>query len=423
MNILLLGSGGREHAFAWKLTQSPLCEQLYIAPGNAGTAQHGVNVAIEADDFEGLKKFVLKNKIQMVVVGPEVPLVNGIYDFFANNKKLQNIPVIGPSQAGAELEGSKSFAKEFMKQFEIPTASHCTVNQENVEDGIIHIVSGKLPVVLKADGLAAGKGVVIINDFVEATQMLRDIINGKFGEAGKKVVVEEFLKGMEFSVFALTDGENYVLLPVAKDYKRIGEGDTGLNTGGMGAVSPVPFVDDALMQKVEERIIRPTIYGIKKRGMVYKGFIFFGLIAVDGEPYVIEYNCRMGDPEAEVVLPRLKNDLVELFQATHSGTLNIQNIEHDPRTTAAVMLVSNGYPEIYAKGKVMTGMEQVQSSLLFHAGTKTDGEQILTNGGRVMAVTSYGDTIQEAISSSNKNAEIVDFEGKKYRTDIGFDLV
>jgi len=422
MNILLLGNGGREHAFAWKLAESPSCEQLYIAPGNAGTAQHGVNVPIEVDDFKGLKKFALKNNIKMLIVGPEVPLVKGIYDFFANDKKLQNILVIGPSEAGAQLEGSKSFAKEFMKQFEIPTAKHCTVTEENAEDGIIHIVSGQLPVVLKADGLAAGKGVVIMNDFVEATQMLRDILEGKFGEAGKTVVVEEFLDGMEFSVFALTDGENYALLPVAKDYKRIGEGDTGLNTGGMGAVSPVPFVDDALMQKVEERIIKPTIYGIKKRGMTYKGFIFFGLIVVKDEPYVIEYNCRMGDPEAEVVLPRLKNDLVQLFQSVHDGTLSIQNIEHDPRTAAAVMLVSQGYPEVYTKGKVMTGMSEVQSSLLFHAGTKTEGEQTLTNGGRVMAVTSYGDMIKEAIETSNKNAEVIDFEGKNYRKDIGFDL-
>jgi len=422
MNILLIGGGGREHAFAWKLTQSSKCNQLYIAPGNAGTAQHGVNVDIAVDDFEGMKKFALKNQVEMIVVGPELPLVKGIYDFFAEHKKTKHIKVIGPSKAGAELEGSKVFAKKFMEQFEIPTAKYCEVTNENAEDGVVYIATQKTPIVLKADGLAAGKGVLIINDIVEATQVLREILDGKFGEAGNRVVVEEFLDGIEFSVFALTDGEHYALLPVAKDYKRIGEGDTGLNTGGMGAVSPVPFVDDALMQKVEERIIKPTIQGIKKRGMSYKGFIFFGLIAVKGEPYVIEYNCRMGDPETEVVLPRLENDLVELFEATHDGTLNIQNIKHDPRTAATVMLVSGGYPEAYAKGKRITGIEAVQDSLVFHAGTKEENGELLTNGGRVIAITSYGDTMVEALAFSNKNAEVIDFEGKNYRKDIGFDL-
>jgi len=422
MNILLIGGGGREHAFAWKLTQSSKCNQLYIAPGNAGTAQHGVNVDIAVDDFEGMKKFALKNQVEMIVVGPELPLVKGIYDFFAEHKKTKHIKVIGPSKAGAELEGSKVFAKKFMEQFEIPTAKYCEVTNENAEDGVVYIATQKTPIVLKADGLAAGKGVLIINDIVEATQVLREILDGKFGEAGNRVVVEEFLDGIEFSVFALTDGEHYALLPVAKDYKRIGEGDTGLNTGGMGAVSPVPFVDDALMQKVEERIIKPTIQGIKKRGMSYKGFIFFGLIAVKGEPYVIEYNCRMGDPETEVVLPRLENDLVELFEATHDGTLNIQNIKHDPRTATAVMLVSGGYPEAYAKGKRITGIEAVQDSLVFHAGTKEENGELLTNGGRVIAITSYGDTMVEALAFSNKNAEVIDFEGKNYRKDIGFDL-
>ena len=422
MNILLIGGGGREHAFAWKLTQSSKCNQLYIAPGNAGTAQHGVNVDIAVDDFEGMKKFALKNQVEMIVVGPELPLVKGIYDFFAEHKKTKHIKVIGPSKAGAELEGSKVFAKKFMEQFEIPTAKYCEVTNENAEDGVVYIATQKTPIVLKADGLAAGKGVLIINDIVEATQVLREILDGKFGEAGNRVVVEEFLDGIEFSVFTLTDGEHYALLPVAKDYKRIGEGDTGLNTGGMGAVSPVPFVDDALMQKVEERIIKPTIQGIKKRGMSYKGFIFFGLIAVKGEPYVIEYNCRMGDPETEVVLPRLENDLVELFEATHDGTLNIQNIKHDPRTATAVMLVSGGYPEAYAKGKRITGIEAVQDSLVFHAGTKEENGELLTNGGRVIAITSYGDTMVEALAFSNKNAEVIDFEGKNYRKDIGFDL-
>ena len=422
MNILLIGGGGREHAFAWKLTQSSKCNQLYIAPGNAGTAQHGVNVDIAVDDFEGMKKFALKNQVEMIVVGPELPLVKGIYDFFAEHKKTKHIKVIGPSKAGAELEGSKVFAKKFMEQFEIPTAKYCEVTNENAEDGVVYIATQKTPIVLKADGLAAGKGVLIINDIVEATQVLREILDGKFGEAGNRVVVEEFLDGIEFSVFTLTDGEHYALLPVAKDYKRIGEGDTGLNTGGMGAISPVPFVDDVLMQKVEERIIKPTIQGIKKRGMSYKGFIFFGLIAVKGEPYVIEYNCRMGDPETEVVLPRLENDLVELFEATHDGTLNIQNIKHDPRTAATVMLVSGGYPEAYAKGKRITGIEAVQDSLVFHAGTKEENGELLTNGGRVIAITSYGDTMVEALAFSNKNAEVIDFEGKNYRKDIGFDL-
>ncbi len=422
MNILLIGSGGREHAFAWKLTQSASCTQLYIAPGNAGTAQHGVNVDIAVDDFEGMKKFALKNKVEMIVVGPEVPLVKGIYDFFTEHKKTKHIKVIGPSKAGAELEGSKAFAKKFMEQFEIPTAKYCEVTNENAEDGVVYIATQKTPIVLKADGLAAGKGVLIINDIVEATQVLREILDGKFGEAGNRVVVEEFLDGIEFSVFALTDGEHYALLPVAKDYKRIGEGDTGLNTGGMGAISPVPFVDNVLMQKVEERIIKPTIQGIKKREMTYKGFIFFGLIAVKGEPYVIEYNCRMGDPETEVVLPRLENDLVELLEAVHDGTLNIQNIKHDPRTAAAVMLVSGGYPEAYPKGKHITGTESTQNSLIFHAGTKEENGELLTNGGRVIAITSYGDTMQEALDISNKNAEVIDFEGKNYRKDIGFDL-
>jgi len=422
MNILLIGNGGREHAFAWKLVQSPLCSQLYIAPGNAGTAQHGVNVDIAVDDFEGMKKFALKNKVDMIVVGPEIPLVKGIYDFFTENKKTKHIKVIGPSKAGAELEGSKAFAKKFMEQFEIPTAKYCEVTDENAEDGVVYIATQKTPIVLKADGLAAGKGVLIINDIVEATQALREILDGKFGEAGSRVVVEEFLDGIEFSVFALTDGEHYALLPVAKDYKRIGEGDTGLNTGGMGAVSPVPFVDDVLMKKVEERIIKPTIQGIKKRRMDYKGFVFFGLIAVKGEPYVIEYNCRMGDPETEAVLPRLKNDLVELLNAVHDGTLNIQNMKHDPRTTTAVMLVSGGYPEAYAKGKQITGTEEVQDSLVFHAGTKEGNGKLVTNGGRVIAITSYGNTMVDALALSNKNAEVIDFEGKNYRKDIGFDL-
>ncbi len=423
MNILLLGSGGREHTFAWKLTQSPICKQLYIAPGNAGTAQHGININISPEDFPALKKLTLEKDIQMLVVGPEAPLVKGVYDFFKNDEKLKNIIVIGPSAEAAQLEGSKAFAKKFMQKKNIPTAAYREFTLENIQEGIDYIARQKTPIVLKADGLAAGKGVLIINDITEAQAEFKAMLDGKFGAAGNKVVIEEFLDGIEFSVFALTDGKDYVLLPVAKDYKRIGEGDTGLNTGGMGAVSPVPFVDESLMQKVEERIVKPTIETLNESEMVYKGFVFFGLIRVNGEPYVIEYNCRMGDPETEVVLPRLKNDLVELFRAVETGELHKQIIEKDERIATTVMLVSGGYPEAYAKGKTMSGFEHVQDSILFHAGTKADGDKVLTNGGRVIAITSLGENIPSALALSNKNADLIQFEGKNYRTDIGKDLL
>ncbi len=423
MNILILGGGGREHTFAWKLTQSPLCTQLYIAPGNAGTRQHGINVNLSPEDFPALKTFSIDHKIEMVVVGPEAPLVKGVYDFYKNEEELKHIAVIGPSQEAAQLEGSKAFAKKFMHYYRIPTAAYREFTVENIEEGIAYIATQPTPIVLKADGLAAGKGVLILDDIEEAQTEFKAMLNGKFGAASAKVVIEDFLDGIEFSVFALTDGKDYVLLPMAKDYKRIGEDDTGLNTGGMGAVSPVPFVDDALMEKVEERIVEPTIQGLNDSGMVYKGFVFFGLIRVDGEPFVIEYNCRMGDPETEVVLPRLKNDLVELFMATENNTLREHTIEKDSRTATTIMLVSGGYPEAYTKGKVMTGMEKVRDSLLFHAGTKTENGQVLTNGGRVMAITSFGNTIEEALALSNKNAKTIQFEGKNYRRDIGEDLI
>lgn len=422
MNILLLGSGGREHAFAWKLIQSPKCEQLFIAPGNAGTMTCGTNVNLNPLDFEAVKAFALKNAIDMVIVGPEAPLVAGIYDFFKKEEQLQHIPVVGPSKAGAALEGSKAFAKAFMAEFNIPTAGYRKFDEATLEEGIAYIATQTPPIVLKADGLAAGKGVLILDDIAEAQKELREMLGGKFGDASANVVIEEFLDGIEFSVFVLTDGKNYKVLPVAKDYKRIGEGDTGLNTGGMGAVSPPPFVDAELMQKVEERIIKPTIEGIQKRGLVYEGFVFIGLIRVDNEPYVIEYNCRMGDPETEVVLPRLKNDLVELLASLSKGTLNDHIIEIDGRAATTIMLVSGGYPEKYEKGKVMTNMEQTEGSILFHAGTKAIDGQVVTNGGRVMAITSYGEHFRDALAISNKNAAIVTFDDKNYRQDIGFDL-
>ncbi len=422
MNILLLGSGGREHAFAWKLVQSPKCEQLFIAPGNAGTMNCGTNVELNPLDFEAVKAFTLSNAINMVIVGPEAPLVAGIYDFFKEDEQLKDIPVVGPSKAGAELEGSKAFAKAFMAEFGIPTAGYRKFDQATLEEGIAYIATQIPPIVLKADGLAAGKGVVILDNIEEAQAELSAMLGGKFGEASANVVIEEFLDGIEFSVFVLTDGENYKILPVAKDYKRIGEGDTGLNTGGMGAVSPPPFVDAELMQKVEEQIIQPTIKGIKKRGLVYEGFVFIGLIRVNNEPYVIEYNCRMGDPETEVVLPRLKNDLVELLVSVSNGTLQEQDIILDERAATTIMLVSGGYPQKYEKGKVMTGMDDIQDSILFHAGTKAHEGKVITNGGRVMTITSYGKHFKDALAISNENAALINFEGKNYRKDIGFDL-
>lgn len=420
MKILLLGSGGREHALAWKLRQSPICEALWIAPGNAGTAALGSNVSIDPNDFPAVAALVKKEDIDLVLVGPEEPLVRGIYDYFQN--ELPGLPVIGPSQVGAQLEGSKAFAKEFMLEMGIPTAAYREFTADTLQEGLDYILTQTPPIVLKADGLAAGKGVVILDDIVEAQAELREMLSGKFGSASAKVVIEQFLSGIEFSVFVLTDGKNYLILPEAKDYKRVGEGDTGLNTGGMGAVSPVPFVDEVLMQKVEERIIRPTIDGMVKRGIVYKGFVFIGLIKVGDEPYVIEYNCRMGDPETEVVMPRLQNDLVALLQATHAGTLDQQKIAMDARSAATVILVSGGYPGDYAKGKAITGLERVENSIVFHAGTKESAGEIVTNGGRVIALTSFGDNFDDALVFSNRNAEVIKFEGKYYRRDIGFDL-
>jgi len=422
MKILLLGSGGREHALAWKMVQSPLCSKLYIAPGNAGTRLCGENISLNINDFNAVKSFVLSNEIEMVVVGPEEPLVLGIYDFFKQDVSLQNIPIIGPSKEGAKLEGSKAFAKEFMIEMKIPTAAYQEFNGQNLKEGLAYIATQTPPIVLKADGLAAGKGVVILPEIEAAQQELSEMLAGKFGNASSKVVIEQFLSGIEFSVFVLTDGNTYQILPVAKDYKRVGEGDKGLNTGGMGAVSPVPFVDAEMMKKVEDRIIIPTINGLKKRNIEYKGFVFIGLISVEGEPYVIEYNCRMGDPETEVVIPRLENDLVDLFIALHDGTLATKSIQSNPDFATTIMLVSGGYPEHYEKGKKVQNLEAIENGLVFHAGTTQKDTDIVTAGGRVLALTSFGKTMEEALAISNKNADTIDFEGKYFRKDIGFDL-
>ncbi|KAF2514069.1 phosphoribosylamine--glycine ligase [Flavobacterium zhairuonense] len=424
MTILLLGSGGREHAFAWKMTQSPLCEKLFVVPGNAGTAAIAENVAISATDFEAVKALVLKENISLVVVGPEDPLVKGIYDYFKNDESLKNIPVIGPSKLGAQLEGSKEFAKEFLMKHNIPTAAYDSFTAETVEEGCKFLETLQPPYVLKADGLAAGKGVLIIQDLEEAKTELRNmLVHAKFGTASAKVVIEEFLDGIELSCFVLTDGKSYKILPTAKDYKRIGEGDTGLNTGGMGAVSPVPYVDAVLMEKIETRIVKPTIEGFQKDGIEYKGFVFIGLINVKNEPIVIEYNVRMGDPETEVVVPRLKSDLVELFLSVADQKLGDFNLEVDPRSATTVMVVSGGYPEDFEKGKVISGLENVTDSIVFHAGTKLDGENVVTNGGRVIAVTSYGDNFQEAIKKSYQNIDKLSFDKMYFRKDIGFDLI
>ncbi len=422
MHILLLGGGGREHAFAWKLSQSPHCEQLFIAPGNAGTAQLGTNLALDPNDFEAVRAAVLEHSIGLLVVGPEEPLVRGIYDFFQGDAALRDVIVVGPSREGARLEGSKAFAKQFMQERYIPTAAYREFTAANLQEGLDYIAARQPPVVLKADGLAAGKGVLILDDIEEAQREFRAMLDGKFGQAGERVVIEQFLDGIEFSVFVLTDGKDYQILPVAKDYKRIGEGDTGLNTGGMGSVSPVPFVDYTLMRKVEERIVRPTIKGLQERGIVYRGFLFLGLINVGGDPYVIEYNCRMGDPETEVVLPRLQNDLVELFLALGGGRLGQERIEEDERAAATVIVVSGGYPGKYEKGKPISGLPEVSGSLLFHAGTTHRDGQLVTSGGRVIAVTSYGSDFREAIASCNENADMIRFEGSYFRRDIGFDL-
>jgi phosphoribosylamine--glycine ligase len=425
MNILLLGSGGREHAIGWKLLQSPKVKNLFIAPGNAGTSSIGKNIPLSPNDFPSLRQFVLENQIGMVVVGPEDPLVNGIHDFFLEDELLKEIPVIGPVKQAAMLEGSKEFAKQFMIRHEIPTAKYHVFTEETFEKGISFINSTKPPYVLKADGLAAGKGVVICQDAESARLELHSMLmESKFGAASSRVVIEEFLKGIELSVFVLSDGKTYKILPEAKDYKKIGEGDTGPNTGGMGSVSPVPFADKQFMEKVEKRIIIPTIEGLKKENIDYRGFIFFGLIKVGDDPFVIEYNCRMGDPEAESVIPRIQNDLVDLFLAVSTQQLKKEVIVNDPRFTGTVMLVSKGYPDQYEKGKVINLKEEIRDSFLFHAGTKTDtptGNPV-TNGGRVIAVTSFGNSMKEALDKSYRNAMKIDFEGKQYRKDIGFDL-
>ncbi len=423
MNILLLGSGGREHAFAWKMTQSSLCSQLFVAPGNAGTSQIATNVAMNPNDFETVKQFVLANTIEMVVVGPEDPLVNGIYDFFKNDAALNAIPVIGPSKLGAQLEGSKEFAKEFLVKNNIPTAKYESFTSESVEKGYAFLETLSPPYVLKADGLAAGKGVVILNDLQEAKDELKAmLVDAKFGSASAKVVIEEFLDGIELSCFVLTDGKSYKILPTAKDYKRIGEGDTGLNTGGMGAISPVPFADATLMQKIEEQIVIPTINGLKNDNIEYKGFVFIGLIKVGDNPFVIEYNVRMGDPETEVVIPRIKSDLVALFQAVATEKLSDFEFELDERTAATIVVVSGGYPEEFEKGKEISGLNNETESLVFHAGTKEENGKILSNGGRVLAVTSFGNTFVDATKKSYQTIENLKFDKMNYRKDIGFDL-
>lgn len=422
MNILLLGSGGREHALAWKILQSPKINKLYVAPGNAGIGQIAENLNISPLDFASVKAQVIEKKIDMVVVGPEDPLVKGIYDFFVNDKDIQHIPVIGPSKLGAELEGSKDFAKRFMMRHNIPTARYKSFTNENLEEAYEFLGELKAPYVLKADGLAAGKGVLIINDLQEAKTELKAMLGGMFGAASNTVVIEEFLSGIECSVFVLTDGKSYKILPVAKDYKRIGEGDTGLNTGGMGAVSPVSFADDVFMKKVETRIVKPTVAGLQKDNIIYKGFIFIGLIEVQGEPMVIEYNVRMGDPETEVVMLRIKSDFVELLEGVATEKLATKHLEIDNRYATTVMLVSGGYPGDYLKGKIISGLESINNSIVFHAGTALNDNAIATNGGRVLAISSYGDSKDEALKKSFANAERICFDGKYYRKDIGFDL-
>jgi len=423
MNVLILGSGGREHAFAWKIAKSSSCNQLFVAPGNAGTAEIGTNINIDVNDFESIKEFVLTKNIELVLVGPEDPLVNGIYNFFKEDEQLKEISLIGPSKEGARLEGSKQFAKEFMFRHNIPTAKYQAFTKDNLAEGYTFLESLEAPYVLKADGLAAGKGVLILNNLKEAKDELKAMVaNAKFGTASSTVVIEEFLDGIELSVFVLTDGDSYKILPSAKDYKRIGEGNTGLNTGGMGAISPVPFADRFYIEKVEREIIKPTVEGLKKDNIEYKGFIFIGLINVKGEPKVIEYNVRMGDPETEVVIPRIKSDLLNLLKGIGDGTFSEKDLEIREEVATTIMLVSGGYPEDYEKGKIITGIEKVSDSIVFHAGTKQEGEAVKTNGGRVIALTSFGENMNDALKKSFDSAEKIAFEGKYFRKDIGFDL-
>lgn len=424
MNILIIGSGGRESAFAYKLAKSPKLDQLFIAPGNAGTSKYGKNINLNVTDFEGIASFAVANSVDMILVGPEEPLVKGIHDYFLNRADVQHIPVIGPQQKGAQLEGSKDFSKEFMLRHQIPTAAYRSFDNTNLEEGLAYLETQKLPVVLKADGLAAGKGVLICETLEEAkAELAAMIVDAKFGDASSVVVVEEFLKGIELSVFVLTDGDSYKVLPSAKDYKRIGEGDTGLNTGGMGSISPVPFADETFLSKVDERVIKPTIEGLKKDGIPYKGFIFIGLMNVEGEPYVIEYNVRMGDPETESVMPRIESDLVDLLEGVAKGDLNTRSYTVSPKTAVTVMLVSGGYPEAYESGREITNIENVEDAIVFHAGTKEVDGKIVTAGGRVLAVTTLQDNLFDALQQATADAGRIFFERKYFRKDIGFDLI